>query len=217
GFVGNLVVPRSIDGDTAAGGGSALLINILLLSLFAVQHSVMARQWFKRAWTKIVPRPVERSTFVLFASVVLAFLMWQWRPMTGTVWNVEGSVGEPILQVTFWLGWGMVLLATFLIDHFELFGLKQVWLHLRGEEYRPPSFATPFFYKRTRHPLYLGFMIAFWSAPHMTTGHLLFALMTTGWMLVAIQFEERDLLRFHGQAYVEYRERVRMLLPLRRR
>lgn len=216
GFAGNLIVPKSIDTESTAGG-NALIINLLLLSVFAVQHSVMARQWFKRGWTKIVPPPVERSTYVLFASAALALVMWQWRPMTGTVWNVEGGLGATALNGAFWLGWGLVLLSTFLIDHFELFGLKQVWLHLRGAESRPASFTTPFIYKRSRHPLYLGFMIAFWSAPHMTTGHLLFALVTTAYMLTAIQFEERDLLKSHGEAYAEYRKRVRMLIPLGRR
>ena len=216
GFAGNLIVPKSIDTESTAGG-NALIINLPLLSVFAVQHSVMARQWFKRGWTKIVPPPVERSTYVLFASAALALVMWQWRPMTGTVWNIEGGLGATALNGAFWLGWGLVLLSTFLIDHFELFGLKQVWLHLRGAESQPPSFTTPFIYKRSRHPLYLGFMIAFWSAPHMTTGHLLFALVTTAYMLTAIQFEERDLLKSHGEAYAEYRKRVRMLIPLGRR
>lgn len=218
GFVGNVAVPKSIDvGGPSEPLGKAVLINVLLLGLFAFQHSVMARQWFKRRWTRLVPQPVERSTYVLLASAVLALVMWQWRPIPEPVWDASGTFLAPVLQTVFWIGWGIVLLSTFLIDHFELFGVKQVTSHLRGREHRHPEFQAPFLYRVVRHPLYLGFVLAFWSAPVMSRGHLLFAAVTTAWILVAIQFEERDLVSFHGTAYVSYRERVRMLIPIPRR
>jgi protein-S-isoprenylcysteine O-methyltransferase Ste14 len=213
GFVGNLVVPKTIDTGEEASAGQAILINALLLGLFALQHSVMARSWFKERWARIVPRPIERSTYVLFTSAVLILLFWQWRPIQSTVWNAEGSVLGVVLTATFWIGWGAVLVATFLINHFDLFGLRQVWLHLRGEEYRPVRFRVPGLYKVVRHPLYLGFVLAFWSSPHMTGGHLLFAIATTGYILLAIQFEERDLVVALGDDYVQYRREVSMLLP----
>jgi len=214
GFAGNLVVPKSIDDGGAGPLATAILINLLLLSLFAVQHSVMARPWFKKRWTKIVPKSVERSTYVLLASAFLILLFWQWRPVRSTIWDVEGTAMGMVLTVTFWTGWGMVLLATFLINHFDLFGLRQVWLNFKGEEYRPIPFKIPGFYKLVRHPLYLGFMLAFWSAPHMTGGHLLFAGVTTAYMLIAIQFEEHDLVESLGDDYVQYRKSVSMILPI---
>jgi len=217
GFVGNLVVPKSIDSGAESPLAQALLINIVLLGLFAIQHSVMARPWFKKRWTKIVPNPVERSTFVLLASLLLALVFWQWRPLNGVVWSVEQPTVELVLWVFFWLGWGLVLASTFIIDHFDLFGLRQVWLHLMGKPYQPPVFKVSAFYKYIRHPLLLGFVIAFWAAPTMTTGRLVFAVVTTLYMLVAIRFEEHDLVAFHGQAYVDYRRRVPMLIPLLRR
>ena len=216
GFVGDLVVPRSIDDGPSAPVTVALLVDVGLLLLFAVQHSVMARQGFKRWWTRIVPWHLERSTYVLLASLVLAVVMWGWRPIPATVWSVESTVGAGVLQGLFWVGWGTVLLSTFLIDHFRLFGLKQVWAHMRGADLEPPEFQTPGLYRVVRHPLYLGFLLAFWCTPEMTAGHLLFAGVWTAWILVAIRLEERDLVAFHGAAYRAYRERVRMLLPLPR-
>ncbi len=217
GFLGNLVVPRSIDSAREGPLGYALWNNTLLVGIFAIQHSVMARPWFKKRWTKIVPDPVERSTYVLLTSLLLALLFWQWRPLHGVVWSVDHPTVETVLWVFFWLGWGLVLVSTFIIDHFDLFGLRQVWLHLRGKPYRPPVFQVPSFYKYVRHPLLLGFVIAFWAAPTMTTGRLVFAVVTTLYMLVAIRFEEHDLVASHGQAYVDYRRRVPMLIPLLRR
>jgi protein-S-isoprenylcysteine O-methyltransferase Ste14 len=212
--VGNMHVPRSIDVGPSASLAEALLIDAVLLSIFAIQHSVMARAWFKRAWTRIVPQVVERSTFVLFSSLALILLFWQWRPITTTVWSVQSEIGARLLWVAFAAGWAMVLISTFLISHFELFGLSQVWAHFTGKTIAPMQFRTPFFYKAVRHPLYLGFMIAFWATPHMTGGHAFFAFMCTAYMLVAIQFEERDLVRVFGDTYVAYRGRVSMIIPL---
>lgn len=212
GFVGDFAVPRTIDVGPSAGLTEALLIDVGLLLLFAVQHSVMARDWFKERWTEIVPRHLERSTYVLIASLVLALLCWQWRPIPETVWSVSGP-GATVLWMVFALGWVIVLVTTFLIDHFSLFGLRQVWAHFRGERPEPPRFQEPGLYQYVRHPLYFGFLLAFWAIPEMTAGHLLFAGATTGYILVAIQFEERDLLRYHGRRYAEYRERVSMLIP----
>ena len=192
---------------------NALLINTGLLLLFAIQHSVMARQWFKRAWTKIVPQPVERSTYVLLASLALLAVFHLWQPMTTVIWEVEASAGQLVLQVLFWVGWLLVLVSTFLIDHFELFGFKQVWRHWKNQTFEPPAFRTPGVYKLVRHPLYLGFIVAFWSAPRMTLGHLYFAAVCTAYILVAIQFEERDLVRIHGEDYKVYRSGVSMLVP----
>jgi methanethiol S-methyltransferase len=216
GFVGNIVVPKSIDSGVEPPLAQALLIDAVLLTLFAVQHSVMARPWFKRGWTKLVAPVVERSTFVLLASLVLALLFWQWRPMLRIIWDVQNQVGQFVLLALFVFGWLLVLLSTFLIDHFELFGVKQVYLHLKQRTVETPAFKTPGPYKFVRHPLYLGFIIAFWSAPRMTLGHLFFAAVCTGYILVAIQFEERDLIRFYGELYTDYRRRASMLIPLPR-
>jgi protein-S-isoprenylcysteine O-methyltransferase Ste14 len=213
-FVGNLPVPKTIDSGTPGSLAPALAINTLLLALFAIQHSVMARPAFKRWWTHFVPQAVERTTYVLLASVVLAVLCWQWQPMPTAVWTVTNPAGVATLQTIFWAGWVLVLLSTFLINHFELFGLHQVYARLRGHPLPAPLFRTPFLYKRVRHPLYLGFLLAFWAAPQMTAGHLLFAVGTTGYILIAIWLEERDLIAMFGDQYRCYREQVSMLIPL---
>jgi methanethiol S-methyltransferase len=175
----------------------------------------MARQWFKRAWTKIIPQPMERSTYVLLASLVLSLLFWQWRPMREVIWDVQNPTGRIVLQGLFWMGWGGVLFSTYLVDHFSLFGLRQVYLYLKGLPEEPTPFKTPALYKVVRHPLYLGFIIAFWITPRMTLGHLFFAAVCTAYIVVAIQFEERDLMEFYGDSYRKYRTQVSMLLPVR--
>jgi len=214
GFVGNLV-PHGMDAPPVGPLGTSLLINLGLLGLFAVQHSVMARPAFKRWWTRIVPQPVERSTYVLASSLALVLLFWQWRPLGGVVWDIDNPVGRVLMYAGFAFGWGLVLVATFLINHFDLFGLRQVWLHLRGRPYTSLPFRTPGPYRLVRHPLYVGWFFAFWSTPTMTTTHLLFAVATTAYILIAIQLEERDLVNALPE-YAAYRNRVPMLIPGRR-
>jgi methanethiol S-methyltransferase len=216
-FVGGWFVPRQLDGTLTGSMPAALLIDAALLTVFALQHSIMARRWFKERWTQLIPWAVERSTYVLCASAALLLLFWQWRPLGISIWTVESPIGRPILWLLFALGWATVLLMTFLINHFDLFGLRQVWLPLIGKPYTPVEFRTPLPYRIVRHPLYIGFLLAFWSTPHMTLAHLVFALATTGYILIGIHFEERDLLSEHGARYAEYRRRVPMLLPRRPR
>jgi methanethiol S-methyltransferase len=214
GFIGDLWVPKRIDDGTAGPIGAAIAINVALLLLFAVQHNVMARPWFKEWWTRFVPKPIERSTYVAAASLILILLYWQWRPMPDTVWEVENRIGRGALWGLFIVGWATVLYSSALIDHFELFGLKQVWMYLRQEEPVEAPFSERSLYRWVRHPLMLGFVIAFWAAPTMSQGRLLFAVVTTLWILIAIQIEERDLMQILGEPYRRYRKRTPMIVPL---
>jgi protein-S-isoprenylcysteine O-methyltransferase Ste14 len=214
GFIGNLVVPKTMDSPARTPFLYALGIDVILLGIFAVQHSVMARPWFKRAWTRVVPEPAERSTYVLLSSLALIALFAYWQPLGGTVWNIENQTARSVMYQLFGLGFGVVLIATFLINHFDLFGLRQVWLYLTGKPYTPLSFSTPLFYKYVRHPLYVGWLMAFWFTPTMTGAHLLFAIMTTAYMLAAIRWEEHDLIVLFGEKYARYRESVPMLVPV---
>jgi len=217
GFVAGFGVPRQIDLGPSAPTTTAVAIDVALLLLFAVQHSGMARPGFKRWWTRIVPAPVERSTYVLVSSLALALLFWQWRPLPQLVWQVEGTARLVLYGVAA-AGWLLVLSSTFLINHFDLFGLRQVWFHARRRQAMDEPFVTRAFYRIVRHPLMLGFLIAFWATPTMSLGHLLFALMTTGYILIAVKFlEERDLVALYGDTYRDYQRRVPMLLPWTKR
>lgn len=214
GFIGGLGVPKSIDGVPGTSFGAALLIDALLLAVFAVQHSVMARPAFKRQLTRFIHPAAERSTYVLASSLALILLFWQWQPLGGVVWEFQGMAARTLAYSGFVFGWALVLATTFLINHFDLFGLRQVWLHLRRREYKPLRFVTPGPYRLVRHPLYVGWLFAFWSTPVMTAAHFLFALATTAYILMAIQLEERDLIDAHPE-YAHYRQRVPMLVPIR--
>jgi protein-S-isoprenylcysteine O-methyltransferase Ste14 len=213
GFVGHLIVPKALDTGPAGPLTDALFVNTLLLGAFAVQHSVMARHGFKRWWTRIVPPALERSTYVLATSLVFALLFWQWRPMTDVVWKVDAALNVFLIQLVFWLGWAIALISTFLISHFELFGLSQVFARVTNRDLQAPRLETPLFYRHVRHPIYAGFLLAFWAAPTMTAGHLMFAIATTGYIVIGIFFEERDLIRQFGDRYRTYREQVGMLIP----
>ena len=217
GFIGNVVVPKTIDSGRSGSLTMALVIDAGLLALFALQHSIMARQWFKAKWTEIVPQAAERSTYVLASSVALMLMFALWEPIGGTIWQVESGASQAILYAMFAAGWVIVLLSTFLINHFDLFGLRQVWLFFRGQTYTNLPFKTPVLYRYMRHPLYFGWLLVFWSAPAMTVAHLFFAVMTTAYILIAIQFEERDLVALHGEKYRRYRESVPMIVPVRGR
>jgi protein-S-isoprenylcysteine O-methyltransferase Ste14 len=214
GFVGNVVVPKSIDAGPPGSTVTALIVNLLLLSAFAIQHSGMARHGFKERWTRIVPPAAERSTFVLLASLLLGLLYWQWRPMPDLVWDVRSDLWRTALWSLSGLGWGIVLVSTFLVSHWDLFGLRQSVLAFRKTPYTPIGFKTPGLYRLVRHPIYLGFTLAFWATPTMSQGHLLFAAVTTAYILVAIQLEERDLMRAFGDGYRHYRRQVSMILPI---
>jgi protein-S-isoprenylcysteine O-methyltransferase Ste14 len=217
-FVGDFGFARmTVDEGPPAAVATAAVIDLALIALFGIQHSVMARQSFKKWWTRVIPRPAERSVYVLMASAVLIVLMTLWRPIPSVIWDVGNPFAADALWGLFWIGWGMVLLSTFLINHFELFGLQQAWLNMRGREAAAPKFHQPLLYKWVRHPLYLGFFLAFWAAPEMTAGHLLLAVGVSVYMLIAIRYEERDLVDLFGQDYENYRRDVGMLTPRFRR
>ena len=213
GFVGNIGVPKSIDSGAAGPLLPSLLIDVVLLGVFAVQHSVMARPAFKAMWTCIVPKSVERSTYVLLSSLALVLLYWQWRPLPDVIWSV-GGIAADVLMVTFWAGFGIVLVSTFLLSHFDLFGLAQAYARFRGVPVPSLGFRTPAFYKVVRHPIYFGFIVAFWSAPVMSQGHLLFSFATTAYIFIGMFLEERELVAQFGESYIAYRRRVSMIIPL---
>lgn len=213
GFIGNFGTPTTLDGRATAPFWTAVAWNVGLLTLFALQHSVMARPAFKRWWTQLVPQAAERSTYVLFSSLAMIAMFHFWQPIGGDIWNVTSTACQAVLYGIYGLGWLVVLASTFLINHFDLFGLRQVWLEVRGKAYTPLEFKTPALYKIVRHPLYVGWLMVFWATPTMTAAHLLFAVMTTVYILVAIQLEERDLEDHHGADYTNYKKQVPMLIP----
>ena len=212
-FIGNFAVTKSLDSGVQSSFLRALAINAALVALFGLQHSVMARPWFKAAWTRVVPKAAERSTYLLFSCAALLLLLWKWQPMGGVIWNAESATSRIALYSLYATGWATVLFSTFLLNHFDLFGLRQIWFNLIGRAPTPLAFRTPVLYRHVRHPLYVGWLLVFWSAPLITVAHLVFAIATTAYILIAIQFEERDLVRAHAE-YAEYRERVPMLLPI---
>jgi protein-S-isoprenylcysteine O-methyltransferase Ste14 len=212
-FVGDLYVPMTIDIGRESPAGEAIAVDLVLLGLFALQHSGMARQPFKRWLKSYLPAAAERSTYVLVSALLLFLIIWQWRPLPQTIWSITSEPAATIIMLLFWLGWAIVLISTFLIDHFELFGLKQVIANWQARAMPQPQFKTPYLYKLVRHPIYLGFLLAFWATPHMTAGHLLFAIATTGYILIGIWLEEHDLVGLYGDAYCDYRRRVPMIVP----
>lgn len=213
GFVSNMIVPKGIDSGVETATATALIINLALLALFGVQHTVMARPGFKEGWTRVVPKSIERSTYVLLSSAILILLYWQWRPMPGVIWEVEAAWAQSLLWAVLFGGILIVLLSTFIIDHFDLFGLRQVWLNLREKAYSHPGFKVTFFYKFVRHPLYVGWIMSMWGTPRMTVGHLLFAAGLTTYIFIAIYYEEKDLVKFLGDDYIQYKEKVPMIIP----
>ncbi len=214
-FLGNFLVPKTIDNGTPSSTGKALIVNTVLLGVFAIPHSVMARQRFKKWWTQFVPKVIERSTYVLVSNLLLILLFCKWEPMIGVVWEVENQTTATMLSILFFIGFGIVVISSLIMDHFDLLGTRQVVLYALEREYTPPKFKVEGFYKFVRHPLLLGWHISFWSTPRMTTGHLLFSVATTVYMLIAIRFEEQDLMTFYGDAYRNYRSKVSMLIPWR--
>ena len=213
-FLGNIVVPKTIDSAPVGAVAPAVLVDLILVGLFAFQHSLMARPGFKERWTRIVPKAAERSTYVLLTGLVLALLCWQWRPIAGVVWNVEGAVGKGLLQALFWLGWVILFAATFMINHFDLFGLRQVYLRLKDQPYRPVPFVEVALYRFVRHPIMLGLLIGLWATPSMSAGHLLFAAATTIYIFIGIFLEEHDTRQALGEDYETYRRQTRMIVPL---
>lgn len=217
GFVGDLVVPKSVDAGGEASLVFATLVNVVLIALFAIQHSIMARQWFKNWWTKWVPWPLERSTYVLFASLVLLLTFWLWQPMPGIVWDLSGSLFAYVMWALFGIGWTILFTSSFMIDHFELFGIKQVVTHYKGQAMPSPEFKTPYLYKHTRHPIYLGLLMGLWFIPTMTVSHLTLAIGYTVYVFIGVIYEERDLIRLFGDKYREYKKRVPMVFPFTNR
>lgn len=214
GFVGNFIVPKSIDSGIGEYSLGSLLINAILLGIFAIQHSIMARPWFKKWWTKIIGHAIERSTFVLITSLLLFLLYWKWQPMTSLIWDTGNGVLSLVLNILYWIGWLIVLLATFMVSHFDLFGLKQVYMNFQNKQYEFPEFKSNYFYTIVRHPIMLGFIIAFWATPSMSLGHLIFSIATTVYILIAVKyFEEKDLIKYHGAKYQEYQKKVPMIIP----
>ena len=216
GFLGNIVVPKSIDSPPEGAAAPAVLIDLILIALFAFQHSLMARPAFKERWTRIVPKPAERSTYVLATALMLALLFWQWRPIPGVVWSVEHPVGRGMLQGLFWMGWLILFASTFMINHFDLFGLRQVYLRLKGTPYRPVPFVQVALYRFVRHPIMLGLLMGFWATPSMSLGHLLFAAATTAYVFLGILLEEHDTRQALGEDYEHYRRKTSMIVPLPR-